>query len=440
MSFSRRTILKGLLGGSAVTVGLPMLEVFLNSNGTALADGTALPRRFGLFFWGNGNHPDRWLPTGVGEGDAWQLSEQLAPLAPHKDMVSIVTGTNVKVINQIPHFSGASGILSAQQAQGGEGDWTFAAPSIDRVIANAIGGETRFRSLEFGSKSGQGLSFNGPHSRSPAEQSPWALFERVFGAGFTLPGEEPIFDPTLALRRSVLDAVLDDANRLRARVGTEDKVRLDQHLDGIRDLETRLARLEEDPPDLAACVMPGEPAADYPEIDGRPQMSAINRAFCDLAAMAMACDQTRVISNWFHHPVGNVLFPGAPDGHHNLTHDEPGDQPEVHAITLQCIDELSYMIGALRAVEEGDGTLLDNCAVFGTSEISLGRTHSLEDMPIVLAGSCCGRLKTDVHYHSQTGESSTKVLVSLLRAMGLNIDSFGTDDAESSDGLGAIEA
>lgn len=439
MSLTRRTLLKGLLGGSVVTVGLPALEIFLNTHGTAYADGTLLPRRFGLFFWGNGNIPERWVPALAGEGDAWELSEQLAGLASIKDRLTVVTGMQAKVPNIVPHNSGAGAILSAAPLLiEGDSD-TFSQPSIDQVIAAEIGGETRFRSLEFGVKSGGGRSFNGPHSQNPSEDNPYAMFERVFGAGFTAPGEDPIIDPTIGLRRSVLDAVLEDANRLKDRVGTADKARLDQHLDGIRDLERRLARLEEDPPDLASCARPTEPDVDYPDIEGRPQMSAMSRAHADVAAMALACDQTRIFSHWFHHPVGNVLFEGAPDGHHNLTHDEPGDQPWVHEITLMCLEEYRYLVEALRAVPEGDGTLLDNCVVMATSEISLGRTHSLDDMPLLLAGSACGRLKTDVHYRSTTAESSTKVLLSILRAMGLNRADYGVDDALVSEGLSAIE-
>lgn len=123
----------------------------------------------------------------------------------------------------------------------------------------------------------------------------------------------------------------------------------------------------------------------------------------------------------------------------NLTHDEPGDQPWVHAITGMCLEEYRYLVEALRSVQEGDGTLLDSCVVLGTTEISLGRTHSLEDMPILLAGSACGRLETDLHYRSATAESSTKVLLSVIRAKGINRGEHGIDDTLVTEGLGAIE-
>ena len=113
----------------------------------------------------------------------------------------------------------------------------------------------------------------------------------------------------------MLDAVLEDANRLKARVGANDKIRLEQHMDGIRDLEHRLAILEDDPPQMDSCSMPVTPDADYPDIEGRPQLSARNRAMVDLVVMALACDQVRVFTDMFGHPVGNTLYPDATAGH-----------------------------------------------------------------------------------------------------------------------------
>jgi hypothetical protein len=319
------------------------------------------------------------------------------------------------------------------------GDNTFAAPSVDQLIAAKLGESTRFRSLEFGAEPGSGLSYNGPNSINPPERSPHALFERVFGGSFQLPGEGPIIDPTLALRRSVLDAVMDHIKSLQNQLGASDKLRLEQHLESVRGLEKRLAKLEEDPPNLAGCAMAPKPEKEYPDIEGRPQLQAKNRAFCDIVTLALACDQTRVFSNFFTYPVSNNLFPSAPAGHHQLTHDETGDQPEVHKITLQCIEELAYQIESLMSVQEGDGTLLDHMVVLGTTEVSLGKTHSLEEFPIVLAGGCGGKLKTGIHYRSVGAENTSKVILSIIRATGVDAASFGGEGGKVTDGLSAIE-
>ena len=121
--------------------------------------------------------------------------------------------------------------------------------------------------------------------------------------------------------------------------------------------ERRIERLEEEPPNLAACERPLPPDADYPDVNGRPQLSVKNRLLCDIAVMALACDQTRVISNFITKPLTNGLFGEATAGHHQLTHDEPNPQPMVNSIVLAIMEELSYYIQALRSVQEGDGTL-----------------------------------------------------------------------------------
>ncbi|MCB9797319.1 MAG: DUF1552 domain-containing protein [Alphaproteobacteria bacterium] len=432
---TRRSVLRGLLGGSVVSIGLPPLACMMNSSGTAYASSLGFPKRFGLFFWGNGNVPDRWLP--LSEGAAWEPSDELMPLLGVRDLVTVVTGTEVKLPNLVPHGSGASGFLSGMPEDADTG--SFLGPSIDQRIAAEIGGDTLYPSLITGTDTSSCLSYAGLNSPNPAEYSPYALFERIFGAGFREPGEDSEPDPRLALRRSVLDAVMEDAAALQGQVGYEDRIRLEQHLDGVRELELRLARLEEDPPDLAACSRPDAPLESYPYVDGRPQLSAVSRAICDLLVMALACDQTRVFSHFFSTPVNDLLFPGISAGHHDLTHNEPGDQPQVHEITTQVMEEYAYLVDQLASVPEGDGTLLDSCAVLATSEVSLGRTHSISDLPILIAGSAGGALRQGIHYRSYSGDNASKVMVSLMRALDINAVSYGEDEAFADEGLSGIE-
>lgn len=436
---SRRAVLRGVMNGVGLSLALPPLEAMFNANGTAYACGGVIPVRFGLFFWGNGNNPDFWTPTGEGSGDEWSLSEQLAPLETLKDDITVVSGMSVKIPNVVPHGSGVAGILTgAPTVSVGEDD-TYSEPSIDQVIAEQIGGETIYSSLQTAASDTYGLSYNGPSSRNPAETDPYAFYQRIFGDTFREPGSEGLVDPTLGLRRSVLDSVMNDVSALRGRVGAADQARLDQHLDGIRELEQRLARLEEDPPNLESCARPGEPAASYPDVDGRVAVSDRNRVMSDMIAMALACDQTRVVAHFLTEPINNILWPGASDGHHNLTHDESGDQPQVHAITVQCITELAYFLNALKAVPEGDTTLLDNCAILACSEVSKGQLHLLDEMPIVIGGSACGMLRTGMHYRSYSKENASKVLLSLIRAVGIPAAEFGTDEAWTDESLTDIE-
>lgn len=439
----RRTLLRGMLGGAAVTIGLPPLEAFFNSNGNAYAIGGGFPVRFGLFFWGNGILPNKWNPKGEGTGDAWSLNEQMQALASVKEHITVVSGMAVKtgVQNNIPHETGATGILTGSTWQGTDQGGSPQLPSIDQIIAAELGAYTRFKSIEFGAEPGYGYSWNGVNSRNPPESSPAALFERIFGGSFRLPGESAGPDPRLGLRRSVLDAVMADAKKLQQRLGQADKERLEQHLNSLRELEQRIRFIEENPPNLAACAYPNEPLANYPNVDGRPQIAAKHRAMTDIMVMALACDQTRVFSNFFSYPVNNILFlTDDIRGHHQLTHDEPGDQPTVNKIVKLIMNEYAYMIEKLAEIPEGDGTLLDHSAILATTDCSLGRTHSLNDYPIIIAGKAGGALKTNMHYRDPAGDNASKVMLSLVRACGVSAATFGIEEGEVQDGLGAIEA
>lgn len=434
---SRRMVLRGALLGSAVAIGLPALEIFLNSSGTAYAGGDALPKRFGIFFWGNGTLPDRWVPAG--SGPTWEPSATLKPLAAVKDQITVVSGMKVYTGNTVPHGSGPVGMLSGAPFLPNDTE-TFAEPSVDQVIASAVGQDTRFKSLEVAVQpGGASLSFNGPHSNNPPESSPAAFFKRVFVDGFVMPGSMPAPDPRLPLRKSILDGVMDEAAALQMKLGGADKARLEQHLDGIRALEKQIEKLEQNPPSLAACAVPKAPLEAYPDVEGRPPLSEISRAMVDIMVMALACDQTRVFSHWFSSPVDNLLYPAATAGHHQLTHDEPGAQPMVHNILLYIMSEFAYMVDALQKVPEGQGTLLDHCAVLATSDCSYGKSHSIEEYPILIAGSCNGALVPGVHYRSPSSENTSKVLLTLARAMGMTLDTYGKGDGLVNASLSAIE-
>lgn len=426
---SRRRFLRGILGGAAVGVGLPWLEFMAHPAKANAASTDAFPRRFVLFFWGNGVLPDRWVPSTTGVN--YTLSEQLQPLAPIRDQITVVSGMAVKAPNIGAHSSGPAGFLAGGPLIQDGTSMVMPGPTIDQIIANEVGGNTVFRSLEIAVEEGaRGLSHTSPTTVNPAEYNPRILFERLFGGAFRAPGEEPIVDPTLSLRRSVLDAVSDDVRRLQNRVGTADKARLDQHFTAVRDLELRVARLLEDPPNLASCARPEEPG-EYLPIDGRPQMSALTAVMADMAAMSLACDQTRVLSLWYSSPVNGILYPGAAAGHHSLTHDEPVDQPTVNMIVKNIMGDFATFVQRLAAVDEGDGTLLDHTGILATSDVSLGRNHSIDEYPILLAGKMGGYLKPGQHYRSGSGENVSKIALTMAQGMGLSLPEFGYEDGRT---------
>lgn len=424
--WTRRSVLRGMLGGAAVTVGLPFLESIARPR-TAKAAPDGYPKRFGMFFWGNGVLPELWKPAAVGAtAEAWGLSPTLAPLAAHKKKLSVVSGLKVPIKNDIPHMSGPIGFLSPQGPAAADPS-AFGAATLDQVIAEVIGADSRFKSLEVGVQPGiTGMSYAGPGALNPCETSPAALFQRVFGPEFVPPGSTPKENPTLALRKSVLDAVMSETTDLQKVLGASDKARLESHLDGVRSLEKRIQKLQETPPAIVGCKPPPAPKDAYPPVDGRPPLSEISRVMADITAMALACDQTRVFTYWFSGPVNNTLFPGATSGHHQLTHDEPSPQPQVAAILVQIMTELAYLLTALDSLPEGDGTLLDHCALLATTDCNLGRQHTLDNYPILVAGSANGALRPGVHVDG-AGASTSYAAVTLARAMGVDLASWGAD-------------
>ncbi|MCA9615635.1 MAG: DUF1552 domain-containing protein [Myxococcales bacterium] len=464
---SRRSMLRGMLGGASVAVALPALDLFLNDHGTAYADGSAFPRRFGVFFWGNGVLPWNWVPGDsdpfagtvtprmgslVGQ-DAVPLSEQLASLDDLRAKLTIVSGFDVKTGGRFPHNSASCGMLtgSAILAQGEREVWEH--PTLDQIVAEAIG-DTRFRSLETSAAPGDwSVSYSGANARNPSEDDPFVLYQRLFVDGFRLPGEGGV-DPRIALQRSVLDAVMDHSLALRRRLGVNDRRRLDDHFANVRELELRLARLEQEPPSFDSCGRPEAPPTQIPNDErNRPLIAERNALFADLHALALACDQTRVFAHVLGKSVGDVVYPvdgvevredgyDVFKGHHDLTHNEAPDAGRpimwrVNEVTKYIVRCFGDFVRRLDAVPEGDGTLLDHMAVLGTTDASNPRLHSLEDFPILIAGSADGRLVMGQHIRSD-GDNASRVGLALLQAIGVPVGEFGYDAGHVSTPAGGL--
>lgn len=458
-TIGRRTVLRGMLGGAAVGVALPTLEIAMNESGTAYADGGGFPCRYLTWFWGNGVHREGWTPPAAPAvtdltDEAYEWMPLTMPLVEHAAKMALVTGFNVRTSGQIPHESAAAGMLSGASLLVTDERNIWQQPSIDQLIAAEVGGDTLFPSLHVaGTEFTKAISYKDGDAPNPSEPSAFKLYQDLFGDSFRAPGEGGVIDPRLALRRSVLDAVGDDARRLQSRLGRADRRRIEQHFTAIREIERRLLRLEQDPPNYAACMRPEEMPPETIGLDdnGRPRVQLRNQIMAELTAMAFACDQTRVMTYLLTPPVSDVVFPideldlviddgtRLLKGHHDLTHNEPDDDmPRVRAIFLYIMDRLAEFVRTLDAIPEGDATLLDNSIVLATTDSSNPRLHSLEDFPIVLFGGAGGRVKMGTHVHSPD-DNSSKVLMTIARAMGLNRATIGMEDAETSEGVTALE-
>lgn len=444
---TRRTVLKGLLGGATVTLGLPMLDVFCNDNGTAHADGQAFPKRFGVWFWGNGVVPSEWAPTDLDPGSVaageptWRPSRQLELLTPVQRDVTVVTGTNIFSTVREPHVDGTTAFLSGvplDRARVG----VSAAPTIDSVAARAIGSTTAFPALRVKVEPGGGrpASWNGLDQVNIPIQDPYQLYRTVFFDGGYRPNQPPTIDPRWQLQESALSAVADELAGLRTQLGAHDRRRLEEHETHVRELELLLLRRREDPAVLAACEYPPEPSSDYPPIDSRVQMQERHRAMARVLAMALACDRTRVVHTVFTAEGSDVRYPGLADGHHNLSHKaNPEAQVQLADVSRYIVGEFAFFVEQLASIREGDSRLIDNAALLGTSGCSYGTTHGLENHPILVAGSAGGQLTPGKHV-ATIGASASKVALSLLRAVGVGLADYGVAEARVDDGLSEMEA
>jgi len=435
LHFNRRSFLRGLLSGTGVCVALPILDRFLDGNGLAFANGAKLPVRFGTYFWGLGltdtpTGGTRWVPTKTGPG--YEIMPELEFLKPVKEKVSVFSGFRAIGDGRanLVHWSGHASILSgiAPAVPG-----RFDGPSFDARIADAIGTSTRFKAIDIdASMSRQPVSYStrtGATFATP-ETTPLALYTRLFGAGFQDPNSDnwkP--DPSIMLRQSVLSAVKDQRQALMAGLGKADQIKLDQYFSSVRDMENQLAIQLQKPEKCEACVVPVAPK-EVPRGASVDVVHANTRAMARLLAMGLACNQTRVFN--FVHTAGlsETYLAGQSKIYHQITHDEPTDatlgyQPETSKLAGMVMQAFGAFLTEMDAIKEGDGTLLDNSLIMGFSDTGYAKIHSIENIPMFLAGRAGGRHKAGQHVHA-TGDSVTRVSLTAMRLVGAPAGEFGS--------------
>lgn len=402
---SRRTVLRGLAGGAAVSVALPPLEAMMNDNGTAYANGEDFPLRFISFFWGNGIINSRFEPSVTGPG--WELTEELQPFAPVKSYVSVLTGIMNRCANQITHHEGMTAFSGYTfQPAGGPGfSSNYGGPTIDQVIADAIANRvtTPIRSMQVQCSKGFSPADNGttattisvrgePGNLTPlyGETNPVQVWQSIFGEFVPAPDDSD-------LRLSILDAVREDADRLRPRLGTLDNQRLDAHFDGLAELELKIATM---PP---TCDLPPEPTHTNSEPVNAEQLTLVNELMSEMIAYAFICDITRVASNMFLPLAGEATFAESPSGSSSTQHVLSHQGGEAyHQGIVYIMERFSQMLQILQNTQDFDGTnLLDSTIVYGSSDCSIGWSHSIRRQPIILAGTGRGYLvNPGIHYQA----------------------------------------
>jgi hypothetical protein len=439
----RRTVLRGV----GATIALPWLDAMLPrgitraaSAATAAAAEGARTARVAYLFFPNGVNVDAWLPT-QGAGGVWVPSPTLAPLAEFQRDITVFTGLrhrNAEANGDGPgdHARSAACFLTGAQPRKTAGDDIKAGRSIDQALADDLerqGVRTRLRSLELGSEpamtagncdSGYSCAYSANISwKSEAlpngkETDPRAAFERIFGRR----GEDPeAAAARLRTRRSILDGAVAEARRLSRAVGTDDRARIDEYLEGVRELERRIA-------DDAMAQLEAKDA--IPEFEYAPHdMARRIDLLGEVLALAFKTDSTRVATLMLANEGSNRAYRevGVSDGHHDISHHGNNADKLAHfaAINRFQTERCAAFLRALSRVKENGRPLLDSTLVLYGGAIADGNRHNHDDLPILVAGGkAVGHAGGGIRA-CEKGTPLCNLHLGLARAAGAELERFG---------------
>jgi hypothetical protein len=439
--FNRRSILRGV----GVGVSLPLLDMFLDGNGAALANGLPMPTRFASYFWGLGLTPTRWEPKTVGKD--YETPPQLAFLdGSLKARSTVFTGFTVKLNGRpsVPHWSGMAAIMTGQCPN--KANVFDGMPSFDTAISDVVGKGTRFRSIECTPFHSAVTSYSsrGDDNFATSDDTPLALYTRLFGAGFHDPNAgdwKP--DARTVIRKSVLSSVKDQRDALLAQAGASDRARLDEYFTSIREVEQKMNAELTRPPKAEACIVPTAPE-DMPAKGDTMTVQNYNESMSKLIAMALACNQTRVINYQFTPATSELYIAGDTSVYHAHTHEEPVDgklgyQPTSSKLADVSVGGFATFIKTLDSIKEGDGTLLDHSLVLGYSDTGWAKIHQIDNIPMILTGGANGKHKGGTHV-KVAADPVTRVSLTAQQMMGVSVGSFGQGDMTTSSPITEIMA
>jgi hypothetical protein len=448
---SRRAILRGMLNGGMVTMGLPFLNCVLNENGTALAaTGAALPVRFGTWYWGMGHTPGHAIGEKRSSGMGINFLEETKSLKRHENYVNFFGGFQMPLDGRsnYTHFTGWVGTRTGAVPQRLN---EIPAPTLDLLIADQIGGGTRFKTIN-ASSSGiarENYSARNTDSRAPAETSPLNLYTRLFGPEFVDPNSAEFApDPAVMLEKSALSAFTETSKDYIKTVGAADKARLDEYFTSIRQVENQLALRLTAPEPNEACAVPRKPGEVPADQIGRsremPNVVDTHQIMSKMIAMAVACDQSKVFNMVFTDNFANVRRPGEANTHHLLTHNEVVDstlgyQKLAFWFNQQCAEGFASFLDTFAAIPEGAGNLLDNTLIFASTETNYAKLHTLDGIPVYLAGKAGGRMKPG-HHLVGGGDPVTRVGLTAMKLMGVPTQDWGQGSLKTSRPINEIIA
>lgn len=440
---SRRAVLRGM-GGTIIA--LPFLDAMVGTGRRArAAGGTEFPKRFVVWYTPNGTVPKNFWPERGTSGDDtdFAMSPILEPLERHKGDLLVLEGIDMESSKNGPgdaHQKGTGHCLTGVELQEGDfpGDAGLSAGwssgiSIDQHIANHCGQDNLFLSLEFGvvtqgSSVRSRMSYRGAGQPLPPENDPFTMYLRLFGDPSVTPEERMRLT---ARRAAVLDVVSEQYTQLRSKLGSDDRFKLDTHLEAISTIQTRLNKgtvnFE------GACQRPD--LGEALDVNRVANMPLIGKLQMDLMAMAFACDLTRVASLMWSQSTANHIYSwlgeDIREGHHPLAHKGDADTVKIEQntrVNKWHAEQLAYFIDKLKSIPEGDGTVFDNTVIFWTNEQAKGNNHDRDNMPYLLAGSAGGHFRTGRYITQPSPIGHNRLLVSLMNAMGVEGEEFGNPE------------
>jgi len=423
----RRTFLRGM----GATIALPLLDAMVPPM-TALAKTAAAPvRRLGFIYMPMGCDITRWTPVST-DGTLKLLSPTLKSLEPFVDQLTVISNMELKNAYPGTHATSNAAFLSAAKAKWTESTDYYLGTTADQIAAQQIGRESVLPSLELSmdllQTVGQcdngyacvyqnNLSWSSPTTPLPSEAHPRIVFERLFGEG----GSSADRRAALKRRASLIDWVRDDISRLQNTLGADDRRRVGQYLDSIREVERRIQKAEGD--------ADGDHLPDLDRPVGVPTSYAEHaKLMFDLQALAMQGDVTRVITFQLARETSTRTYPeiGVSDPHHPLTHH--GNNPEKIArmakINAFHVSLFAYYIDKLKSTPDGDGTLLDHSVVLYGSGMGNPNVHDHVNLPVIVAGGGAGRMKGGRHISYAEPTPLANLHLTLLEKVGVRLDTF----------------
>lgn len=425
----RRTVLRGL--GTAVA--LPMLEAMLPN--AQAAEPAARPKRLQIFYTPNGMIMQSFTPARAGHD--FPISPTLAPLAPFRNQLTVVTGLAHYQAGALGDGPGSHGrscgaYLTGAHPRRTEGSDLLCGVSMDQIVAKQFAQATQIGSLELGidppSLLGScdigysctytnTLAWRSPTVALPVAVNPRDVFERLFGDGDALDDASRLAQ--LERKASILDFVRDDAARLSQRLGTNDRRKMDEYLEAVRDIERRIQKASNGSThvDTAQLSRP----AGIPD-----SFSEHVRMMIDLQVLAMQADLTRVCSFMLGRELSNRTYPeiGVPDAHHMLSH-HGGDTEKIAKLQLinqYHMQQFAYYLERMRATRDGAGSLLDSTLVLAGASLGEPNEHDHMNLPTLVAG---GGLPGNRHMVVPKHTPMCNLMLSMIHALGIPLDKLG---------------